>query len=228
MQALPSHVDTFVAEVNNRLPRSEFPTADAGGPYAATPCLPSPIELDASGSSDSNGFIALYEWDLEDDGIYDVVSEEDPTVSVIVEAQSTQQIHLRVTDDSGNQSEATAILDVNVPEGAILGTESRDTIRGTKGDDIIIGFGGNDVIIGREGNDLLLGCDGNDRLLGNAGSDYLNGGRGDDKLLGGKDNDVLEAGPADKRGDRLDGGRGTDECSDARRVRKCEAALSSP
>ena len=48
------------------------PIADAGGDYEAILCAP--VVLDGSGSSDSNGEIVSYEWDLEDDGTFDVSS----------------------------------------------------------------------------------------------------------------------------------------------------------
>ena len=42
------------------------PTADAGGPYSAD--VGETITLDASGSNDTDGSIALYQWDLDNDG----------------------------------------------------------------------------------------------------------------------------------------------------------------
>ena len=57
-------IETFTATVLN-----VAPTADAGGPYSGDEG--GSILLSALGSTDPGNDIALYEWDLDDDGLYD-------------------------------------------------------------------------------------------------------------------------------------------------------------
>lgn len=56
--------------------------------------------LDASGSSDSDGSIALYEWDFDGDGIYDASSTE-PIIFHIYGDDFSGKAFLKVTDDEG-------------------------------------------------------------------------------------------------------------------------------
>ena len=74
------------------------PVAEAGGPYPGN--VGSAITFDASGSSDPDGNIVFYEWDWNDDGIY-----EDNTVSATMShtwsVPYTGNIRLRVTDNDG-------------------------------------------------------------------------------------------------------------------------------
>ena len=72
------------------------PIARAGGPYSANEG--EPVTLDASGSSDPDGTIVLYEWDLDNDGFVDA---KGVTVSVTFDNDGTFSIALRVTDDQG-------------------------------------------------------------------------------------------------------------------------------
>jgi len=86
------------------------PTANAGGPYTATEGQS--ITLDASGSSDLDGTITLYEWDIDNDGIYDYSSTL-PTQSHIYAQQGTYTIKLRVTDNLGATDEATTTATIS-------------------------------------------------------------------------------------------------------------------
>ena len=73
------------------------PIADAGGPYSGL--LGEDIQLDGSGSVDSDGFIVVYDWDLNDDGQYDDASGVTLPFSWL--AAGSYPISLRVTDDGG-------------------------------------------------------------------------------------------------------------------------------
>jgi hypothetical protein len=84
------------------------PTAEAGGPYSGQP--DSPITLDGSGSIDTDGTIALYEWDLDGDGQYDDATGV--TASFTASAAGTYTVGLRVTDDGGAQDTDTATVNV--------------------------------------------------------------------------------------------------------------------
>ena len=58
------------------------------------------VIFDASGSSDSDGSIVLYEWDFDGDGTYDASSAE-PTISHVYGDDYSGKVSLRVTDDEG-------------------------------------------------------------------------------------------------------------------------------
>ncbi|MBS3777786.1 MAG: tandem-95 repeat protein [Candidatus Thermoplasmatota archaeon] len=75
------------------------PIANAGGPYFGG--FHDDITLDGSGSSDVDGEIVLYEWDLDNDGFFDDATGVNPVVSVDYYWSSigTFPIKLRVTDD---------------------------------------------------------------------------------------------------------------------------------
>ena len=78
------------------------------------------------------------------------------------------------------------IVDGNeLPENAIVGTDSfnnrvdangRDTIEGTYRRERILGKGDDDVLKGKGGDDRLEGGEGDDQLTGGAGDDKLDGG----------------------------------------------------
>ncbi|HDL20960.1 MAG TPA: choice-of-anchor D domain-containing protein, partial [Nitrospirae bacterium] len=86
------------------------PVADPGGPYTATEGQA--ITLDGSGSTDSDGTITLYEWDIDNDGTFDY-SSSSPTQSHTYAQQGTYTINLRVTDDAGATDEATTTATVS-------------------------------------------------------------------------------------------------------------------
>ncbi len=89
-------------------PDNEPPLADAGGPYEGDEG--SPITFDGSGSSDTDGTIETYEWDLDGDGDYDDATGV--TVTVTPDDNSSYAVGLRVTDDDG--ASATDDAEVNV------------------------------------------------------------------------------------------------------------------
>jgi hypothetical protein len=74
------------------------PVADAGGPYTAEEGAS--ITFNGSNSYDPDGMIVKYEWDWQNDGVYDATT----TTSNYNYAYSddfTGQVRLRVTDDGG-------------------------------------------------------------------------------------------------------------------------------
>ena len=78
-------------------PANVAPTAEAGGPYSGE--VGDAITLDGSGSTDSDGTIVLYRWDLDGDGQYDDATGRAPTFNAT--AVGTFTVGLRVTDDDG-------------------------------------------------------------------------------------------------------------------------------
>ena len=82
------------------------PTAEAGGPYVVEP--DSSITLDGSASTDTDGTIVLYEWNLDNDGEYDDATGT--TADFAVGDDGPYIIGLRVTDDDGAQDTDTATV----------------------------------------------------------------------------------------------------------------------
>ena len=89
---------------------NDLPAAGAGGPYSGVEGQA--ITLDGSGSTDSDGSITLYEWDIDNDGIYDYSSVL-PTQSHTYAQQGTYTIKLRVTDNLGATGEALTTADIS-------------------------------------------------------------------------------------------------------------------
>jgi len=81
----------------NSTSTNQLPIADAGGPYYGL--TGDNIKLNASGSSDNDGFIVAYDWDLDNDGQYDDASGATLLFSWL--AAGSYPVSLRVTDDGG-------------------------------------------------------------------------------------------------------------------------------
>lgn len=91
------------------LPPNTTPTADAGGDYEIDEG--EALVLDASGSSDVDGDVLSYKWDLDDDGSFDDASGVDPTL--------TWQELVGLGLDDGP---STHPVDVEVSDGKAAGT----------------------------------------------------------------------------------------------------------
>jgi hypothetical protein len=98
-----SDVDAATVTVSN-----VAPLAEAGGPYIGDEG--SSIGLDASGSFDPGNDIVGYEWDLDDDGVYDVAGV---AVPFDASAPGVFTVGLRVTDADGAVATDTASVTVN-------------------------------------------------------------------------------------------------------------------
>jgi PKD repeat protein len=86
------------------------PIANAGEPYAQTEGQA--VTLDGTGSTDSDGTIVLYEWDIDNNGIFDF-SSASATQNYTYNQQGTYSIKLRVTDDSGLTGESITTASVS-------------------------------------------------------------------------------------------------------------------
>lgn len=89
----------------------------------------------------------------------------------------------------------------------ITGGAGADTVYGNMGDDSISAGDGNDVVFAGKDNDVAYGDAGNDLLFGNLGADTLHGGTGADSLFGGQGDDQLFG---DEGDDWLSGDLGND------------------
>jgi hypothetical protein len=82
----------------------QAPTADAGGPYIADEGQT--FSLDGSGSSDPDDDIVLYEWDLDEDGVFGDAVGVAP--NHVVNDNGSFTVGLRVTDSTGASDTDTA------------------------------------------------------------------------------------------------------------------------
>lgn len=107
-----SDTKTFQITVNNV---NQAPMADAGGPYECN--IGDIITLSSADSNDPDGSIVLFEWDLDDDGIFETTGASpsygcisyDPFL--ILPAAFT--VKLRVTDNDGATAEDSTSVTIN-------------------------------------------------------------------------------------------------------------------
>ncbi len=85
------------------------PIADAGGPYTANEG--ETVILDASGSSDPDGMIVSFEWDLDGDGEYDDATGQTPSWTWPDDYAGS--IGLKVTDDDGDIGTDTTTVTIS-------------------------------------------------------------------------------------------------------------------
>ncbi|NVL89824.1 MAG: SBBP repeat-containing protein [Desulfobacterales bacterium] len=112
-QTSAGYSDVFIAKLSGQVSQNQPPIADAGGPYAGDEGAA--VTLDASGSTDPDGTIVLYEWDFDDDGIYDA-SSASPTITHTWGDDYTGSVTLRVTDNGGlTDTDMTTVNIFNLP-----------------------------------------------------------------------------------------------------------------
>ncbi|MDZ5812016.1 PKD domain-containing protein, partial [Halorubrum sp. AD140] len=87
------------------------PTA-VGAVTTEVPVVGEPVAFDAGESSDPDGEIERYEWDLDDDGEFES-NASSPTATYDDHGERTAT--LRVVDDDGATNETTVRFDVNAP-----------------------------------------------------------------------------------------------------------------
>ena len=74
------------------------PIPEAGGPYSGF--VNTPVRFDASASFDPDGEIVLYEWDWNNDGVFDEASTS-PTIDHAFDTVFSGMVRLRVADNDG-------------------------------------------------------------------------------------------------------------------------------
>jgi PKD repeat protein len=90
---------------SDRAPRARFSV------IPASPLAGQTVALDGSPSTDPNGQIVRYEWDLNGDGTFERSGSE-PSVETRFEAAGTHLVRLRVTDDEGLVSADAGSIEV--------------------------------------------------------------------------------------------------------------------
>ena len=212
--------DTETKAIEVSEPANTPPTAD----FTFFPAQPSEGDdvTFTDASSDPDGELEGWAWDLDDDGDFDDALGSEVT-RAFTEAGS-YEISLEVSDDDGATATATKTVVVAEAEaqqppsqqgssqqGASAASGSCRgrvaTIVGTTGDDLLKGTPGADVIQALAGADRVLGLGGDDLVCGGPGPDRIFGGRGADRLLGGRGADRIKGGPGR---DECRGGRGID------------------
>jgi len=110
-----------VALYNRALPASTIAQHFGGNsqaPIASFNASPNPaqagqsVSFDGSASTDPDGSIAKYEWDLDGNGTYETDTGTTPTTSATFSSPGTYEIRLRATDGDGNSGQATRALTV--------------------------------------------------------------------------------------------------------------------
>ncbi len=104
------------------------PTADADGPYSCS--VGDTINLDGSGSSDSDGSITKYEWDLDDDGQYDEATGVNPSYNC--STANSHTVRLKVTDgDNATDTDSTTVSVNSPPEADFTYSPTNPTTQDT-------------------------------------------------------------------------------------------------
>ncbi|MCK5378351.1 MAG: hypothetical protein KAJ78_03060 [Acidobacteria bacterium] len=102
------------------------PVADADGPYE-TP-EGTDVVLDGTGSSDPTGSIVSYEWDYDDDGLYDDATGATPPFDPVgphVGQDGVYPVRLKVTNDGGlADSDGSLVTVTNVPPSVVAVSDS--------------------------------------------------------------------------------------------------------
>jgi hypothetical protein len=112
-----------VALYNRALPAATiedhfYGAAGGSPPEASLSVSPNPaqtgqqVTFDGSGSSDAEGPITKYEWDLDGNGTFETDSGTNPTVTQSYPTARTLDVRLRVTDEAGNKTTTLRTLTV--------------------------------------------------------------------------------------------------------------------
>jgi len=86
------------------------PVADAGGPY--TTAEGTDAALDATGSSDPDGDLLIYEWDFDGDGVHDDATGPNPSFTTVGQ-DGVFTVEVKVTDPKGLSDTDTTTVTVD-------------------------------------------------------------------------------------------------------------------
>ena len=105
---LTSILASLLFQDTETLDTNAVPTADAGGPYSGGPG--DTISLNGSASTDTDGSITAYAWDLDNDGLYD--DAIGVTAEFSAYSATTFTVGLQVTDNEGATDTDTATVNI--------------------------------------------------------------------------------------------------------------------
>ncbi len=94
----------------------EFSNQQPGGPSAQvaaadrTPVVGEAVAFDASASSDANGSVQKYQWDMDGNGSFERDTGSDPTADRVFSSPKQVTVTVRVTDDDGKFTDDTAVV----------------------------------------------------------------------------------------------------------------------
>lgn len=96
----PPLTTAWAVQILSKTVITKLPVSDANGPYDSD--IGYPVYFDGSGSYHRNPFknLVLYEWDFDNDGVYDFSSSSPDDASHVYGDYGTYIVKLRVTDDS--------------------------------------------------------------------------------------------------------------------------------
>ncbi len=98
------------------------PTVDAGGPFAVFEG--SAVTITATGADPENDPL-IYEWDLNNDGVFEAAGQSVTFSAAALEAPATHTVQVRVIDSGGLSATDSAVIDVRRPS---QGSSGRFTI----------------------------------------------------------------------------------------------------
>jgi len=94
---------------DNSVYQNENPGADIDGPDKCN--LGDEIQLDGGNSTDCDGYIEAYSWDLNGDGLYD----DETGVTATISCQESTKVSLRVRDNGGATGFVSMTIESNEP-----------------------------------------------------------------------------------------------------------------
>jgi hypothetical protein len=101
----------------------EFSNQEPGGPTAEltastrTAAVGERVRFDASGSSDSDGTVQRYRWDLDGDGTFERTTGAKPIIFSSFPSPGAASIKVRVVDDDGKSTDETELVKVAAGRG---------------------------------------------------------------------------------------------------------------
>ncbi len=114
--------DTAIVTINANVPGNIAPFASVSA-EPTTGTAPLLVDFDGSVSDDPDGTIDLYEWDWDNDGVFDESSPTDPLASHTFADEGIFEVVLRVMDNQGITD--TASVSITVEPG---GTENETPV----------------------------------------------------------------------------------------------------
>src|SRR4051812_42706578 len=101
---------TRTVTVNNHAPTAALTSSSTSLPVGG-----GSVNLDATGSADTDGTVDGYAWDLDGNGTFETPGGTTPTVTTSVTRTGANTIRVRVTDNDGATGDASVVVNVASP-----------------------------------------------------------------------------------------------------------------